>query len=1274
MTTVKPFGTNTLATFQYEPFSYTIYGTDASYTLTTSNSSGIPPGYITVDNSAVIFAASSNAMAAGTQSFVITASLGSNVVATSSNTVTVGTGRFLDASNNPLSGNNYVFYQNEPITPVSVRAPFAISTPTSSPILPPGLVFTAADTSGALYNISGTPTITVPQSNYLFVGRGTGSNLGKIITSSNVGIVVSNERVLLNLSGSPIVSSMTIGTPITTRAITAQFPPYPSGGTLAYTWSGLPDGIVVKDSTGVVKTSPFAPVDASYTLVLEGTPTLAAAQAFQAAGISNKTVNFVATRTSPLPPISNNVAFTFSFGETVLFTSNVVQPILYKNAPVNQSSNFFTAQTYFASGPGTAISNIFSVTTLPTDLSLTFIPSLSRSNLSGTPIVDVSSTSYTIRAINSNGVFRDTTATFSVVTDTITFTSPVGTDLCYNFIVARPLSNALTGYYPYPIVFQATAASGSPLQFDSSDLATGIDLSFATANSVRLFGTPTTATALRNLKVVATSSVTNVSGSRDVSYAVLGDTITFADVSASLLSFVQNRAIAPIQFTATALSQRPVIAYTSSNLPAGLFLTRAGAVSGTPTGNANGSFTVRADTGFSIGDASFSFTIAPDSIIFPVIPNVYQYSPGNAVSMDIDAIAYSGTTVSNYAFSNFTESYGLSINSTTGLITGVLGDGIPPNPLLPSSCNFYVNVVAGTLNASLAATLVTTNPIVNRAWMFDHNTSAFQASQLYSNDNGDYSVWISDPGVLGQQWITDFQTKNNTVDSNVFLMCDSGLTSNSTILRSTDGLNFTPAFFGNVVSYDRPYTVRNVPNTSTWYLAGTALLASQYQVAFYTSTDDGVSWTRGNNTLSGLQMSSRQSSNVTNYYTWQGIALGYSNGTLVMGGGVDPFFVGGANVMMRSTDGGARWDPVSSGAFTVEVGNIVTGDSIWVATGSDNYSSGLNYFGLFGSNGDVLKYSSDGDTWQPCRDDAESNAVGYEVAYASNTWLATCLETTGGGTSVRTKVICSTNGVNWSNVTLDASLSFTDFSDMHLPEAGSLWFDGSNWNVLVKLDNVGMGDYRCILYSHDLSSSLTSGWTVRVPNVFQFAQQGQQPKGFVQRYVRTGTPTVATFTFNSLPLNGPTITSPTQFSYTFYQYVPITPIQVTSTGTGPVYYFVQDADLPTGIRFDPLTATFSGMSVTLGQKSFNIYAQDICTNGVTVATFNTNTVLPVVVRQQTGAGAWTSLVRQYTVVNAAQNSVNGRALPATEAALGEFTRPEPPDSVSADGNPNCSKC
>ena len=229
-----------------------------------------------------------------------------------------------------------------------------------------------------------------------------------------------------------------------------------------------------------------------------------------------------------------------------------------------------------------------------------------------------------------------------------------------------------------------------------------------------------------------------------------------------------------------------------------------------------------------------------------------------------------------------------------------------------------------------------------------------------------------------------------------------------------------------------------------------------------------------------------------------------------------------------------------------------------------------------------------------------------------------------------------------------------------------MWFDGSSWNALVKLDT---GSYACTLYTHDLSSSLTSGWTVRKASFQPFdGQANVYPKGFWQQYVRTGKPTITTFTFETTSPNGPTITSPSNRSLLFYQYIPISPIVVSATGVGTLYYFVESATLPDGIVFDPLTATFSGTSVVLGSVSFTVYVKD--DNGVTSFTIGTTTVLPTVQKQQSGAGAWTYLLRQYTEVNAATTSRDNKVTPVDEYKLGEFLRPNPPD-VLTDSNCPC---
>jgi hypothetical protein len=163
-----------------------------------------------------------------------------------------------------------------------------------------------------------------------------------------------------------------------------------------------------------------------------------------------------------------------------------------------------------------------------------------------------------------------------------------------------------------------------------------------------------------------------------------------------------------------------------------------------------------------------------------------------------------------------------------------------------------------------------------------------------------------------------------------------------------------------------------------------------------------------------------------------------------------------------------------------------------------------------------------------------------------------------------------------------------------------------------------------------------------------------------------------------------TFVSPVQTQYTNYQYatIPTIPIEAVPTIPGSfVYYYA--TGLPRGLT---LTLDASGILASIGGTSvqFNEAFQPVIVyaaldpadgGGVSAYSLSMRTILPTVTRIQTSAGAWTSLTRQYTIVNAAQNSVNGKTLPSTQPPLGEFTRPHPPDSVSATGDPNCvRKC
>jgi hypothetical protein len=1276
MSIERPFGSNTLPTFVYEPFSYTISNpSPGTYTLTLSNvSSGIPPGYLVNNESNVVFSTSSNGMGVGSESFTVVASEGGSVVSTSSNIVTVGAGRFLNASGGSYVGSNFAFYRNEPITPIPLIAPFTITAPTSVPSLPPGLTYTSNASNS--YSITGTPFVTVPQSNYLLIGKATGSNLGKIVTSQ-FGLSSSNERIVINLSGSPIVSPMTIGTPISQLVMTSAYPPYPSGGTLRYSWSGLPDGLSVTNSLGVVQTSPFtASSDLSATLIILGTPTVATANAYRDAGISNRVVTFTATRTNPpIPQLSNSIPITFGFGETVLFDT-VTVPTFYSGVTLDPSATSFRAQTYF--GSGSAISDIFSPD-LRSDLSLSFVPGAGRAYLTGTPSSSGGPISYIIRAINSNTVSRDLLAPITVIADTAAFDSPPtpAVDICYNFVLSRPLSQALSGYYTSNIQFQATAASGKPITFSAPALVgTGLSLSNVSANVVQLVGTADSITSLTTVTVTASAVGTPATASRTFKLAVLNDVITFSEPTALQLSFIQNRAITPIQLTATTLSGRSVTSFTSTTLPSGLSVSTSGLITGTPTASTGSNFTVIASTGFMSQSKVYTYTLTADSLLLVERPQPsYALTLGGAIpAATVVGLTYSGLAASNYVFIDVSAStYGITIGNTTGVFGGTLTTSLPPDLILPSNVTFSVQATAGALTASLPVELNTSNA-PQYEWFVLKTGSIGNTRTTLDN-------WteLKPPTTLPAY--TDYSIRPVTVSTRTIV----AVTERTAVSYSSNGTTFIdydisgiPWPFTNPSAGFGPMTgllnmgpkfITRVGTTTTLY--GTSYDWQFTNIgAFWKSLDDGLTWTVDFPLrATGITGPSYES----NAVKW-GNAIAYKNGTLLIAGQN-----GGESSIIRSVNQGDTWAAAGTGSAGWWGRAFCTDADRWIFAGSSYYAPTTEWSDY--PDVRTLLYSDDtGASWSNVTT-GDFNYIADLVVYGNGIWIAAGRQ----GYAVPSSYVefrTSTDGLTWTSFTLN-DVTIYPVPAEFIPELDvykstlldSILFDGENFIILLRQTTNNEIDYGGATfvpyaYTHVASgSSFSSGWSETEMTTLNFGNSSDPSLFLKGRYPIALDPPTSVLNFPSQVGNGPTVTSPTDTSLVLYQYAPMTPITFSATGTGTVFFFVRDADLPRGLTFNSGTNTLSGTPMLIGTTGVTFYAKD--NNGVTLVTLEFRVLVPTIVRQQTSAGSWTSLIRQYTIVNAAQNSLNGKTLPATEPPLGEFMRPEPPDAVNVLPCPKC---
>ncbi|NKJ23375.1 putative Ig domain-containing protein [Dyella sp. SG609] len=272
---------------------------------------------------------------------------------------------------------------------------------------------------------------------------------------------------------------------------------------------------------------------------------------------------------------------------TVVFTSA---------APASGTAEVAYSHTFTASGGTPTYTYALSVGTLPAGLSLS-----SSGVLSGTPTV-AGTFNFTVRATDSS---TGTGAPF-------TATQPVALVLAAPTVVLAPSTlPAGTGGVAYNQTITASGGNGTyAYSLSAGALPPGIGL---TSGGV-LSGTPTTA-GTYNFTVTATDGH-GFTGSQAYAFTVNAPAITLtpATLPAGSGGVAYSQTI-----TASGGNGGYTFSLTAGALPAGIALSSAGIVSGTPTTPGSYNFTVKATDGFGFsGSQAYTVTVnAPTIAITP---------------------------------------------------------------------------------------------------------------------------------------------------------------------------------------------------------------------------------------------------------------------------------------------------------------------------------------------------------------------------------------------------------------------------------------------------------------------------------------------------------------------------------------------------------------------------------------------------------------------------------------------------------------------------------
>lgn len=485
-----------------------------------------------------------------------------------------------------------------------------------------------------------------------------------------------------------------------------------AGGTAPYTWvlnsGALPPGITLS-SSGLLSGTPTSRNDLAFSVKATDATSLTAIKAY------SDPVASPAIVLSPAGPIDIELnvpysqTFTASGGigtHTVSYETDPVPPGLgFTGATLSGTPAALGSRTFKVKVTDQSIGNGTFAVVIPVTINvLTQVPLVVSPSTLPNPVIGTAY-SQTVSASGGSGGYTfaisagglPTGLSLNTATGVISGT-PTGGGT-FNFTIQATDGNSRTGVRAYtltvpaptigvapPVLIaptvgvaysQTITASGGTAGYTyartSGSLPAGMTLS---AGGV-LSGTPT-ASGVFNFTITATDSSANAgpySGSSNYSFTVAAPTIMVAPASLPVgaIGSAYSQTL-----TASGGTSTYSFSITSGSLPAGLTLAANGTLSGTPTASGTFAFTTTAtdsSTGTGspyTGSRAYGMTI-PVPVIAVGPASLPDGTVAAAYSQSISASGGSGSY--SYAVTNNALPDGLTLNPTTGVVSGTPTEG-----------------------------------------------------------------------------------------------------------------------------------------------------------------------------------------------------------------------------------------------------------------------------------------------------------------------------------------------------------------------------------------------------------------------------------------------------------------------------------------------------------------------------------------------------------------------------------------------------------------------